>query len=245
VAIRRWVSFGEPGTMAESGWDHQPTVSAQRRLVDFGAADIHAAGAEDRQLLVIPTTFGHWCRLPETHPSPDPPRATSSHTQSTQPILRAIFPYPSALSPTIVSFLVCRFRPYPPPCRRTQRTHHNQRPGRTHHIGRTPPARFDYDHSDPFGELRAWPNRPAPSWSANSPILDRPVAGTYIGSGKVRAASPLRIPRRRTIIFDHGLSPQTNAKYRRATGSKVLDRSELILDIFASRAQSHEAKTPG
>ena len=45
-----------------------------------------------------------------------------------------------------------------------------------------------------------------------------------------------------TVIFDHDLSPKQIAKIEEVVGKKVIDRSELILDIFASRATSHEAK---
>jgi GTP-binding protein HflX len=45
-----------------------------------------------------------------------------------------------------------------------------------------------------------------------------------------------------TIIFDQSLSPKQIGNIEKATLRKVLDRSELILDIFASRATSAEAK---
>ncbi len=44
------------------------------------------------------------------------------------------------------------------------------------------------------------------------------------------------------IIFDNDLSPSQIREIEKATGRKVLDRSELILDIFAGRARTHEAK---
>ncbi len=39
------------------------------------------------------------------------------------------------------------------------------------------------------------------------------------------------------IIFDNDLSPGQTRNLEKATGLKVLDRTELILDIFASRAR--------
>jgi GTP-binding protein HflX len=45
-----------------------------------------------------------------------------------------------------------------------------------------------------------------------------------------------------TVIFDHDLAPKQIANIEEVTGRKVIDRSELILDIFASRASTHEAK---
>jgi GTP-binding protein HflX len=44
------------------------------------------------------------------------------------------------------------------------------------------------------------------------------------------------------VIFDNDLSPAQVRNLEKATGAKVLDRSELILDIFATRARSVEAK---
>ncbi len=44
------------------------------------------------------------------------------------------------------------------------------------------------------------------------------------------------------VIFDNELSPSQIREIERATGRKVLDRSELILDIFASRARTAEAQ---
>ena len=44
------------------------------------------------------------------------------------------------------------------------------------------------------------------------------------------------------IIFDNDLSPSQIREIEKITERKVLDRSELILDIFASRARTHEAR---
>ena len=44
------------------------------------------------------------------------------------------------------------------------------------------------------------------------------------------------------ILFDNDLSPAQTRNLEEATGVKVLDRSELILDIFASRAQTFQAR---
>jgi GTP-binding protein HflX len=44
------------------------------------------------------------------------------------------------------------------------------------------------------------------------------------------------------VIFDNDLAPAQTRNLEQATGVKVLDRSELILDIFASRAQTYEAR---
>ena len=69
-----------------------------------------------------------------------------------------------------------------------------------------------------------------------------PDPATYIGSGKVEE---VRAARERTgysvVIFDEQLSPAQQLRLESALEVKVLDRSALILDIFASRARSHEA----
>jgi GTPase len=44
------------------------------------------------------------------------------------------------------------------------------------------------------------------------------------------------------VIFDNELSPAQIRNLELATDTKVLDRTEVILDIFASRAQTHEAR---
>lgn len=72
---------------------------------------------------------------------------------------------------------------------------------------------------------------------------DAPDATTYLGKGKVEELKGLAASRDAdVIIFDNDLSPGQTRNLERATGVKVLDRTELILDIFASRAQTHEAR---
>ncbi len=107
---------------------------------------------------------------------------------------------------------------------------------------RLPDSKFDA--SDPFGELRALAEQAgAVVVGECTQNLDRPVAGTYMGSGKVQELKALcEMLDAGTIIFDHDLSPKQLGNIERETGRKVVDRSELILDIFASRATTHEAK---
>jgi GTP-binding protein HflX len=72
---------------------------------------------------------------------------------------------------------------------------------------------------------------------------DAPDAATYLGKGKVDELSQLaHAEMADVIIFDNDLSPGQTRNLEKATGLKVLDRTELILDIFASRAQTHEAR---
>jgi GTP-binding protein HflX len=73
---------------------------------------------------------------------------------------------------------------------------------------------------------------------------DRIDAATFIGKGKVEEirafVSDQKIP---LVIFDDDLTAVQVRNLERILECKVLDRSGLILDIFASRAKSNEAKT--
>jgi GTP-binding protein HflX len=73
--------------------------------------------------------------------------------------------------------------------------------------------------------------------------LDRPHPGTYLGSGKVEELT-LRIKElgATLVIFDDELSPAQGKNLEQAVGTRVMDRAELILDIFATRARSSEAR---
>ncbi|MSQ88501.1 MAG: GTPase HflX [Betaproteobacteria bacterium] len=71
----------------------------------------------------------------------------------------------------------------------------------------------------------------------------RPDARLYAGSGKVveigLAADALNAA---TVIFNHNLAPGQQRNLEKELGRKVLDRSELILRIFAQRAKTNEGK---
>lgn len=70
-----------------------------------------------------------------------------------------------------------------------------------------------------------------------------PDIATYLGKGKVEELKTLCEARRAdTVIFDNDLSPAQTRNLEKALSVKVLDRTELILDIFATRAQTHEAR---
>lgn len=72
---------------------------------------------------------------------------------------------------------------------------------------------------------------------------DRPNPATFAGSGKVEEiAQALRDSGASLVIFDHSLSPAQERNLERALQCRVLDRTSLILDIFAQRAKSHEGK---
>ncbi len=72
---------------------------------------------------------------------------------------------------------------------------------------------------------------------------ERPDARTFIGSGKVdeisRRVSDGKI---HCVIFDHELSPAQIQNLEKDLGKKVIDRTELILDIFATHARTYQAK---
>ncbi len=70
-----------------------------------------------------------------------------------------------------------------------------------------------------------------------------PNAATYIGHGKVEELKLLvDASDADVVIFDNDLSPAQLRNLEQAVGVKVLDRTEVILDIFSSRAQTHEAR---
>jgi GTPase len=102
----------------------------------------------------------------------------------------------------------------------------------------------NYDRAHPFGELRALAEQAGARVVGElEQNMERPVSGTYMGSGKVEELKRLcEALDAKTVIFDHDLSPKQIANIEEITERKVIDRSELILDIFASRATSHEAK---
>jgi len=66
---------------------------------------------------------------------------------------------------------------------------------------------------------------------------------TYIGKGKaLQLAQRARQCRADVVIFDNDLSPAQIRELEKIAEVKVLDRSELILDIFATRAKTKQAK---
>ena len=73
--------------------------------------------------------------------------------------------------------------------------------------------------------------------------LDRPHPGTYLGKGKLDELKELvQKCSASLIIFDDELSPSQGNNVEQMLGTRVVDRAELILDIFATRARSSEAK---
>jgi GTP-binding protein HflX len=73
--------------------------------------------------------------------------------------------------------------------------------------------------------------------------IDRPHPATYLGSGKVEELKQRINDSGATLtVFDDELSPSQGKNIEEITGKRVMDRAELILDIFATRARSSEAK---
>jgi GTP-binding protein HflX len=71
--------------------------------------------------------------------------------------------------------------------------------------------------------------------------MEHPNVATYIGKGKVDAVIEERKRlNANVVIFDDELSPGQQRNLERALGVKVIDRTALILDIFATRAQTRE-----
>lgn len=99
-------------------------------------------------------------------------------------------------------------------------------------------------HGDPLEELRGL------ALTAGAQVVgsltqrrEVPDKTTYLGRGKVDELRVLGEAKDAdVVIFDNDLSPAQTRNLERATNLKVLDRTELILDIFASRAQTHEAR---
>jgi GTP-binding protein HflX len=70
-----------------------------------------------------------------------------------------------------------------------------------------------------------------------------PDAASFVGTGKaeeIRAACAQE--RAELVVVNHDLSPAQERNLEKLIGCRVLDRTGLILDIFAQRARSHEGK---
>jgi len=71
----------------------------------------------------------------------------------------------------------------------------------------------------------------------------RPDPATFAGSGKVEEIKhSLQESGASLVVFNHALSPAQERNLEKALGCRVLDRTRLILNIFAQRAKSHEGK---
>ena len=100
------------------------------------------------------------------------------------------------------------------------------------------------DPHDPLSELRSLAD------TAGAICCDqlmqkrlKPDPATFIGKGKVQELRMMCDAHdAQVVIFDNDLSPSQIGNIEEVIERKVLDRSELILDIFAARARTHEAR---
>src|SRR5213595_2304079 len=101
-----------------------------------------------------------------------------------------------------------------------------------------------WDLQDSLAELRELAN------SAGAEVIDtvtqklqKPTAPFYIGKGKAQAVKQCVQDQQVTsVIFDDELSPAQGRNLENLFARKVLDRTQLILDIFAQRARSREGR---
>jgi GTP-binding protein HflX len=101
-----------------------------------------------------------------------------------------------------------------------------------------------FDPEDPLGELTSLAE------TAGAEVVDsliqkrqKPEPAMFMGKGKVRELAGLvKLRDARVVIFDHDLKPSQIRNIEEIVECKVLDRSELILDIFAQRASTKEAR---
>ncbi|MBA2779219.1 ribosome rescue GTPase HflX [Billgrantia kenyensis] len=71
----------------------------------------------------------------------------------------------------------------------------------------------------------------------------RPDSRTFIGTGKMEELrDALKVHGAELVIFNHALRPSQERNLERELKCRVLDRTGLILDIFAQRARTHEGK---
>jgi GTP-binding protein HflX len=86
--------------------------------------------------------------------------------------------------------------------------------------------------------------------SAGAEVVERvtqtrpgPEAATLIGHGKVEELrAQVASDRADVLIFDHDLTPTQQRNLEKAIDCKIIDRTQLILDIFASRARTREGR---
>jgi GTPase len=122
------------------------------------------------------------------------------------------------------------------------------RPKKTHErallIGLEQKGVSKWDLQDSLEELAELAN------SAGAEVVDtvtqklqKPTAPYYIGKGKAESIKESIQARRVTsVIFDDELSPAQGRNLETLLARKVLDRTQLILDIFAQRARSREGR---
>jgi GTP-binding protein HflX len=106
------------------------------------------------------------------------------------------------------------------------------------------------DHTVPFNSEESLAELRELTTSAGGVVVgellqrrDRPDAATLIGSGKVEEiAAAAKMASSDVIIFDHELSSSQLRNLEREFHCRVVDRTQLILDIFARHARTREGQ---
>ena len=82
-----------------------------------------------------------------------------------------------------------------------------------------------------------------PTWDVMTCRRDRPDVALFVGSGKAEEIGQhAKALDAGLVIFNHSLSPVQQRNLEQVVHGRVIDRTSLILDIFALRAQSAEGK---
>lgn len=72
---------------------------------------------------------------------------------------------------------------------------------------------------------------------------EAPHPRTFVGKGKLEEiASEVQVQEAEVVMFNHALSPSQERNLEKELKCRVVDRTGLILDIFAQRARTHEGK---
>ena len=101
----------------------------------------------------------------------------------------------------------------------------------------------DYNREDPLDEIRGLA-KTAGLVVVGSLMQKRHQVdiATYVGSGKVEELKRLvEAHEADLVVFDNNLGPAQTRNLEKVLGVKVIDRTEVILDIFATSARTHEA----
>lgn len=109
-------------------------------------------------------------------------------------------------------------------------------------VGLTPDKMWHVDHSlDELAQLADTAG--VETIHREVQMRDRPDAATMVGRGKARQLKEFASAYgTKTIIFDTDLAPNQTRNLEEITRCKIIDRTELILDIFARHAHTREGK---
>ena len=100
---------------------------------------------------------------------------------------------------------------------------------------------IDTKDSDEFSELVASAGAEEVAFISGS--KSSPVAKYFVGTGKLEEIqAAVQASSAEIVIFNHVLSPSQERNIEEFLSCRVLDRTRLILDIFAQRARTHEGK---